>query len=79
MSEPGAKGGISVKEAAEVCFICYIVCYDICYITCYRYAAWPFAREDREAPGLLYRKDVDLFDTVYIDAICHGSHAISHY
>ena len=27
MPEPGAKGGISVKEAAEVCFICYIVCY----------------------------------------------------
>ena len=43
--EPGAKGGISVKEAAEVCFICYIVCYIISYITCYQYAAWPFARE----------------------------------
>jgi len=24
MPEPGAKGEISVKEAAEVCFICYI-------------------------------------------------------
>ena len=35
MPEPGAKGGISVKEAAEVCFICYIVCYIICKITCY--------------------------------------------
>ena len=33
--EPGAKGGISVKEAAEVCFICYIVCYIVCCITCY--------------------------------------------
>ena len=42
ISEPGAKGGISVKEAAEVCFICDIACYIICYITCYRYAAWPF-------------------------------------
>ena len=47
MPEPGAKGGISVKEAAEVCFICYIVCYIIFYITCYHagYAAWPFARD----------------------------------
>ena len=35
MPEPGAKGGISVKEAVEVCFICYIVCYIVCYITCY--------------------------------------------
>ena len=33
ISEPGAKGGIFVKEAAEVCFICYIICYSICYIT----------------------------------------------
>ena len=45
ISEPGAKGGISVKEAAEVCFICYIVCDFICYITCYGYAAWPFAQD----------------------------------
>ena len=30
MPEPGAKGGIAVKEAAEVCFICYIVCYIVC-------------------------------------------------
>ena len=29
MPESGAKGGISVKEAAEVCFLCYIVCYFI--------------------------------------------------
>jgi len=35
MPEPGAKGGISVKEAAEVCCICYIPCYIIGYITCY--------------------------------------------
>ena len=45
MPEPGAKGGISVKEAAEVCFICFIVCHIICYITCYRYAAGLFARD----------------------------------
>ena len=31
MPEPGAKGGIAVKEAAEVCFICYIVCYITCH------------------------------------------------
>jgi len=35
MPEPGAKGEISVKEAAEVCFICYIVCEIWCYIACY--------------------------------------------
>ena len=33
--EQCAKGGISVKEAAEVCFICYIVCEIGCYIACY--------------------------------------------
>ena len=43
MPEPGAKGVISVKKAAEVCFIFYMVCYIICYITCYGYATWPFA------------------------------------
>ena len=32
MPEPGAKGGISVKEVAEVCFICYIGGYITCYI-----------------------------------------------
>jgi len=35
MPEPGAKGEISVKEAAEICFICYIVCEIWCYIACY--------------------------------------------
>ena len=45
MPEPGAKGGISVKEAAEVCCICYIPCYIISYITCYWWAARPFARD----------------------------------
>ena len=49
MPEPGANGGISVKEAAEVCFICYIVCYMICYMICYRYAAWPFAQDGQES------------------------------
>ena len=44
MPEPGAKGGISIKELAEVCFICYIVCYIICYIKCIRYPAGPFAQ-----------------------------------
>ena len=27
MPEPGAKDGISVKEAVEVSFVCYIACY----------------------------------------------------
>ena len=45
MPEPGEKGGIAVKEAAEVCFICYIVCYIVCYITCYGLAARPFAQD----------------------------------
>ena len=31
MPDSGAKGGISVKEAAKVCFKCYIACYIICY------------------------------------------------
>ena len=31
MPDSGAKGGISVKEAAMVCFKCYIACYIICY------------------------------------------------
>ena len=44
MPEPAAKGGISAKEAAEVCFVRYIVCYIIYYILCYGCAAWPFAR-----------------------------------
>ena len=35
MPEPGAKGEISVKEAAEVTFICYIVCEIWCYKVCY--------------------------------------------
>ena len=52
MPEPGAKGGISVKEAAEVCFICYIVCYIICYITCYGMQLGLLPEMDREAPGL---------------------------
>ena len=33
MPEPGAKDGISVKEAVEVSFICYITCYITCYLT----------------------------------------------
>ena len=32
MPEPGAKDGISVKEAVEVSLICYITCH-YCYIT----------------------------------------------
>ena len=33
MPEPGAKDGISVKEAVEVSLICYITCYITYYIT----------------------------------------------
>ena len=33
MPEPGAKDGISVKEAVEVSLICYITCYIKYYIT----------------------------------------------
>ena len=33
MPEPGAKDGISVKEAVEVILICYIICYVTYYIT----------------------------------------------
>ena len=62
LPELGAKGGISVKQAAEVCFICYIVCDIICYITCYGYAAWPFAQDGQGSArffilrcGLIYQ------------------------
>ena len=35
MPELGANGEISVKKAAEVTFICYIVCEIWCYKVCY--------------------------------------------
>ena len=35
MPELGANGEISVKKAAEVTFICYIVCKIWCYKVCY--------------------------------------------
>ena len=52
MPEPGAKDGISVKEAVEVIFTCYITWYITCYITWYGWQLGVLPEMDREAPGL---------------------------
>ena len=52
MPEPGAKNGISVKEAVEVIFTCYITWYITCYITWYGWQLGVLPEMDREAPGL---------------------------
>ena len=52
MPEPGAKDGISVKEAVEVIFTCYITWYITWYITLFGWQLGVFPEMDREAPGL---------------------------